>query len=275
MANNRAVEPGFDFYQHNLDQAIEVISETDPDIIGFQEIDYGAKRSFYQNQFDSIGLQCGYSFGGKAVNWDKNYVPFPYWPLSVQYGRILSGQGILSKFPILENQRIVLEKPEDNPAYYNAFYIDRLIQVSKLRIGEHNLIVMNVHLEAFDEETREIQGERVIEVYRKYCDQYPVLLIGDFNAEPEFYSDRFNHKDIMVQFNSEPGLQPAISADEYYGERSDHYTFSSERPGKKIDYIFYNDSIQEVRSGVLRAAGTISDHLPLYMEFTFSDGSKN
>ena len=64
---------------------------------------------------DSIALYCGFLEGAYAVNWDKRYVPFPYWPPVVHFGEMLSGQGVLSKFPILMNKKIVLQKPEENP----------------------------------------------------------------------------------------------------------------------------------------------------------------
>ena len=275
MTNNKAIDTDYDFYFDHLEKAIETIDDEDPDIIGFQEIDFASQRSFYMNQLDSIGLNLGYGYGAVSVNWDKNYIPFPYWPLSVQYGEMISGQGLLSKYPILENQRIVLDKPENNPAYYNAFYIDRLIQVCKLKIGEREMVVLNVHLEAYDRETRQLQGEALLETYRKYASDYPVLIIGDFNAQPEFYKDQFDPRDIMIHFNSEPGLHPAVSADNYYTNSEKYYTFSSEAPSIKIDYIYHNDFLEPISARVMKEAGTISDHLPFLLRFKFKDELQN
>ena len=151
----------------------------------------------------------------------------------------------------------------------------RVVQITKIDIEGHDLIVMNVHLEAYKDVTRKQQGEKLLEVFREYNKKYPVLLVGDFNAEPEFYKDQFNDNDIMIQFNSEKGLNPAITDDEYYGDPDSYYTFSSEEPAIKIDYIFYNDSLERVSSEVIHEAGTISDHLPLYMSFTFKNASQS
>ena len=52
----------------------------------------------------------GLTHGAIAISWDKNYVPFPYWPPTAQFGKILSGQSIISRSPIQQNNRIVLEK---------------------------------------------------------------------------------------------------------------------------------------------------------------------
>jgi hypothetical protein len=76
--------------------------------------------------------------GAIAINWDKRYVPFPYWPITQQFGRTLSGQSILSRFPIQNHERHVLDRVAGNNWIYNAFYLDRLAQVAEIVVGEAN-----------------------------------------------------------------------------------------------------------------------------------------
>ena len=56
-------------------------------------------------------------------------MPFPYGLPSVNFGKVVSGQSILSKYSLSDYSRIVLERVEDNPFYRDAFYLDRLVQV--------------------------------------------------------------------------------------------------------------------------------------------------
>jgi len=272
LTNNEPIRPDYSLFQNNLGKSIQQIQQINPDFIGFQEIDFESKRTYYQNQLDSIARKSEYRNGAKAVNWDKRYIPFPYWPPKVHYGRMLSGQAVLSKYPIVSNERIVLDKPSNNPFYYNAFYIDRLIQIVTVKIDEKTLILMNVHLEAYDKETRRIQAEVLIEQYRLYADKYPVILMGDFNASPEPDSEDPSIIDI---FQNEPGLSSAISFDQYQKKPEDYYTFSSEDPYQMIDYIFYNNEINPIESRVVQEFGMVSDHYPVFFRFTFSNESEN
>ncbi len=268
MTNNLAVEREEKLFSNNLDKSIAFLRRHEPDIIAFQEIDFASKRSYFYNQLDSLGKALDYLNSAKAVNWDKSYVPFPYWPISSHFGRMLSGQAILSKILIEKNELIVLDKPLNAPFYYKQFYLDRLIQVSKVKVNNREVILMNVHLEAFDLETRQLQAEHLLSVFEEYAEEFPVLLLGDFNATPSFETSGKETESIMSIFINHPLLGMATSEGEYSQSAEDFFTFSSEHPTQKIDYIFYTkNSIEKIASGVAREAGEISDHLPVWLRF--------
>ena len=44
----------------------------------------------------------------------------------LHFGSMLSGQSILSKYPLKDHQRIILERVKDNPFYRDALYLERL-----------------------------------------------------------------------------------------------------------------------------------------------------
>jgi len=275
MTNNLAADTDEDFYSNNLQRTIELFKKYQPTFTGFQEIDFGAARSYEVNQLDAIGEACGYPMSAMTVNWDKNYLPFPYWPISAQYGKMLSGQAVLSSYPILSNERILMEKPESNPAYYNAFYIDRLAQVVKTEINNREVVIINTHLEAWDIPTREKQAKIVLALYEKYAPDYPVLLVGDFNSIPPIEpnpGEYFIDDHTMDIIFSGTNISPAIADSTYLENASKHYTFNSVAPYQKIDYVFYNsDKITPISGEVLSEAGDISDHLPVLFEFVLKD----
>jgi mRNA deadenylase 3'-5' endonuclease subunit Ccr4 len=106
MTNNLPVYRSEELYSSNLKYAAELFSEESPDIITFQEIDYHSSRSYFVNQFDELGKLGSFSEGASVVNWDKTYVPFPYWPIKYHFGEILSGQAVFSNADILSNERL-------------------------------------------------------------------------------------------------------------------------------------------------------------------------
>jgi len=267
MTNNLPVKPSKDLFVDNLAKSQALIGELQPDVIGFQEIDFASNRSYHVNQLES--LSHGYQTAVKSVNWDKKYVPFPYWPPSTHFGRIQSGQALLSKFPVSWSERIVLSRPKTAPFYYQAFYLDRLIQVAELSIKSQSVIILNVHLEAFDQETREIQANEVLNVIEQYITKHPVILIGDFNARPPFASKRVNLESTINIFMEHPLLSPALSRKNYLSQEEGHFTFDTATPYEKLDYIFYtHQSIQPVNFSTVTEASEISDHFPLLMSFT-------
>ena len=257
MTNNRPVARNRSLYQNNLAQVSREFARVNPDIICLQEIDYHAKRSFYVNQQTELA-RLGYNYVFQAVNWDVTYLPFPYFPVSTHYGEMLSGQSILSKFPLSDNQRIVLERVASAPFYREAFYLDRLAQVSKLVLDGQTVVIINVHLEAFDRPTRARHTEFVAGLYQKFSNNYPVILAGDFN------SDITDDKATIQTIFAIPGIKSAVAAT--------RKTFPADRPTERLDYIFYNEQyVEHLGSAVLDSFGEASDHLPVMLTFRLKE----
>lgn len=263
MFNNTTEKTPKSLYENNLKRVIELLQSVNPHIIGFQEIDFAANRSYYVNQFEEIAKAVKYPYGAWAVNWDKKYLPFPYFPPTVHFGNILSGQAILSRFPIEKHQRIALERVASHPFYYDAFYIDRLLEIAELRVNNKKLVLMNVHLEAFDAPTRRNQTIYIRNVYQEISKFAPVLLIGDFNSTPPSKEMPETEIDILLKAEN---IASACPESQFHLPFS--YTFPSDNPQEQLDYIFYNpDRIEKIDWSVLSSFGDISDHFPVMMKF--------
>lgn len=256
MTNNKPVAKPKQLFDDNLKKVLEETRHANPDIIAFQEIDYNAARSYYVNQQDKIA-ELGYNYVAKAINWDERYVPFPYWPPSMHFGKVVSGQSILSKFPLKNHERMVLARVADSPFYRDALYLERLAQIVMVDLGGTNVILINVHLEAFDKKTRVIQFEEVMQVFNKYSKTYPTILLGDFNSEAR-------KPDAIIQ---KLIANPDIGNAAFIPENPEN-TFNSRDPFKRIDYIFYTkNNIEYIDGAVLTQFGEASDHLPVMMRF--------
>ncbi len=233
MTNNRPVVRPDSLFYANMDQVVHFFRRVDPDVAGLQEIDFGGARVAHVHQLDTLATRFGYPAAAQAVNWDERYLPFPYGRPAVNFGRTLSGQAVLSHFPIRRHLRNVLPRPPQ-PFFRDAFYLDRLTQIVLLNVGGRALGVINVHLEAYDTETREEQARIVNALYDRLAEQgLPVLLLGDFNstfASPELAGASRADPDSTMHFLLDgTALRPAAGP----------ATYPADAPTRRIDYIFY------------------------------------
>ena len=262
LTNLEAVERPRALFEENLVSAIATFRAINPDIIAFQEIDIDSKRSYNVNQLDALAKSLGLANAGLAINWNKNYVPFPYWPISAHFGKVVSGQAVLSRYSIAENQRTVLEKVASRPFFYNAVYLDRLAQMTSVNINGQLLVVINVHLEAFDNPTRFKQTHAVREMAESYAKDFPVVVVGDFNSAVNRPEE--GERSIKIMTESEH-FKSALPEEQWTAQP----TFPSKPAEHKLDYLFYTPATIEVNdTRVVTEVGTASDHLPLMMTFT-------
>ncbi len=254
MTNNTTKERTPSLFDDNLSKVNEVFSKLDVDILALQEIDYASKRSFDVDQQEALS-RLGFCYAAQAVNWDKRYVPFPRWPIAAHFGEMLSGQSIMSKFPIEEHKRIVLDRVAGLSFLTDAFYLERLAQMATIEVGGKKLKVINIHAEAFDKTTRERHLKACAELYTMYASTFPTILLGDFNSDP-------NEEDLLdTHIFNLPYLKQAV-IDMNEG------TFPSDAPRRKIDFIFYNENfIEKVAGKTIIEMGSPSDHLPVLMRF--------
>ena len=260
MTNNRPIEKPRTLFEGNLKIVLENLKKIDADFLAFQEIDYDADRSYNTNQHKRIE-EMGYDFSARTINWDKRYVPFPYYPFSMHFGKIISGQSVLSKFPIVDQERIELVRNSSNPFYYDSFYLDRLAQVVKIRVAGHDLVLINVHLEAFDQDTRIKQFEKLRSIYAKYCDLVPTIMLGDFNSDI-----RYDNAGIQIL------IEMVRTGNAAFDPGNIENTFDSRKPFERLDYIFYNtEFIEEIDAEVPEGFQEASDHLPVLLKFKFKN----
>lgn len=256
MTNNRAIAKPKELFEANLSKVVSEIKKENPDIIAFQEIDYNAARSYEVDQEEEIA-KLGYNYVARGVNWDEHYVPYPYWPPSMHFGKMVSGQSIVSKYELKDYERIVLERVPDNPFYRDALYLERLVQVTKVVLEEKEVVVINIHLEAFDKSTRSRQFDYVVNLFNSYKKDYPTILLGDFNS-------RARDKSAVIQkmFEMDNIGNAAFEV------ANPANTFDTKDLYERIDYIFYTEnSIEYVEGKVLNGFEQASDHLPVEMKF--------
>lgn len=233
--NNRPVTLTEDEVVRNLDAMVAELTKLDADIIFLQEVDFNSQRTFGIDQMSYLAKALEMPHAAYAVTWNKRYVPWPYWPPRIHFGRMLSGQAVLSRFPLARQSVTPLEMPAANAFWYNLFYIHRCIQRISLTMGDTSRDVWNVHLEAFDERTRRRQLAKLMDLVA--ADTQTLLVGGDFNEAPNLFLKNFALKTSM------------------------------KRAGVGFDHLFYADSLALDEDGY--STITASDHFPQWATFTF------
>lgn len=226
-------------YSSHLDAATGIIRAVDPDVIGLQDVDFGAARSGYVHQLDTLAARLGMPAGGQAVRWDDRYLPFSQGSIT-RPGPILSGLGILSRFPIRRHVRKELPRPEQ-PFWRRPFSPTPVVQVTALDIGGWPLLVMNVHLSAADASSREEQARTVNRLYRRLSQQgFPILVLGSFNSlMPAVAQNLASNDDTMELLLRGTTLQPALSPEGARITGGSVATHPADNPTRTVDYIFY------------------------------------
>lgn len=273
MANNRPVRVDRETGRRNLHAIMSILAVQQPDIAGLQEVDGLARRSFYVDQPRELARAAAVEHGAFAANWNKRYVAFPYWPPSVQYGPIFSGQAVLSRYPILEHEVIPLPQPAAKGPLYRAFYLRRLIQRTRITLpGREAVTVLNLHLEPFDQENRRRHAEIVATVVESIDD--PVIVLGDCNAPPVYATVRsgfpsdiesvdFSTDRTLEILTTEAGLSNAFDEARYLRNETAALTFPSDGPVVTLDYILHSGELETEDASVIRRNASGSDHFPV------------
>ncbi len=255
----------------------ELIRTDSIDVVLFQEIDFGSKRSGNFDQLALLAELTGLSYGAEAVGWDANYVPFPYWPPSYYFGRVLSGGAVLSRFPIVDNQVMLLKKPDENAGYYNRFYLYRFHQAVGMVVNGDTIYVVNNHLEAFRTANRMEHAQSLVHWVEDLSKSKNVIVVGgDMNALPynavqftdfnDKSGDDYTGDRTMEIIGMMQGFRELASHEAYAANRDIWHTFPANAPNRRLDYIFVNTRYSFTNGHIPRKYGPLSDHLPAVVD---------
>jgi endonuclease/exonuclease/phosphatase family metal-dependent hydrolase len=262
----------------NLDKIVAVIKKNKVDILATQEIDFHSRRSHYINQLEYIAQKSEFKYTAYIINWDKKYVPYPVdLSFSKHFGHVESGQAVLSRYPILENKCYFLKEPINKPFWYNMFYIKRAVQCVKIKITDTKIIdLYNVHLEAYHTPTRELQVDQLLDI-KSRNNFISGIIAGDFNALPPEATKKYGFIDepeidfrndtTIKKMYEQSNLKEIISQELYRSEEKSTFTFPSNNPTRRLDYIFYSDDFVLQKWLIDKTALTGSDHLPVIAVF--------
>lgn len=210
----------------SMEQIADSIASVNPDIVLLQECDWNTsrKRAPAQNGVRFVNVLADHTgmFGlfGKAINYCGGYY----------------GVGILSKYPIIASERVLL--PWDGKTEQRCL----LTADVELPSGR-TVTVASTHLEVRSDVLRVEQAKFVTECLKRHPN--PVILAGDMNAEPGTPEIDYLQKEWKDCTNAER-------------------TFSTYKLECKIDYILVHPAKEFEVLGYERLDRIVlSDHYPI------------
>ena len=219
----------------NLISIKNFISELDADILLLQEVDKFSSRSRKVNQYDFFMNNFSKYSASFANNYKCIFVPFPFPPL----GKIDSGVLSLSKFGFSSCQRLQLPVPFTWPV--RLANLKRCLLISRVPISnsEKELVLVNLHLEAYDEgDGKKAQTEELYALIKSEYDKGNyVIAAGDFNQT-------FSNVDLS-SYKQEKGRWQAGKIDVNIFEDDFYCLMNSDIPSCRSLHAPYKDADKE------------------------------
>ena len=220
-----------------LEQAVQELSEEpdlkDADVILLQEMDPAAVEIM-----------------GKILKY--NYI---YYPAALRgWDNKGFGNAVLSRWPILRHQKIVL--PYENPIRK----MHRNAVLATLQVGDYEILTCSVHTEiaTLAQSKRLEQSEALLE---SIAQGYPYAIVGgDFNTDSQYIireTERLFRKSGFVWANK--GLGPTAQ-----GDPLGIFDF-------EFDFIFVR-GLEVLETGKVEEAKA-SDHLPVWAVLEIKEGA--
>ena len=223
----------------DLDALAEVIRRQDPDFVTLNEVDVFTDRTGKDvHQARDLAEKLGMEWHfSKAIDRDGG-----------EYG-----DAVLSKYPILEKRSYRLPCAAEQPGE------DRSLCVIRVQIDGKDLYVASTHLDHLSGDASRLVQATEIRRIRDTELEGDLILCGDLNAIPSS-----NVIATMTSFLTNTGP-------------IDQYTFPSDDPSRKIDYIMYApiehfgvQNCQVVSRGDQQVGGVdASDHRPVIADIRF------
>ena len=180
-----------DIVNRNIKGILEDLGDMESDIYLFQEVDANSDRSFNVSQYKILKKYMEHFELYFAANFKVFMVPIPVLD---PIGKVNSGILTSSRFKTDKAVRISLPSIDSWPE--KLFHLKRCMLVSKHRIKglEDELVVINIHLSAYDDGTVRNRQMKTIKEYalKEYEKGNIVIVGGDWNQRlPGIKKDQF------------------------------------------------------------------------------------
>lgn len=212
----------------DLQRIADVITRERPDLVGLQEVDRNVKRTEGKDEILELAkmLRMDYAFGHN---------------LDYQGGQY--GVAVLSRFLIHK---------VDHQKYENRREAERrgMVRV-EVEVAGRTINFATTHLDYQYPDGRLFETEQMLRFLDGVKD--PLIVVGDFNDEPAGSACK-----LMLERFDDAWISSRA--------KGDGLSYPADKPGKRIDYIFYRKG-SGVRARKAWVVNTLaSDHLPVMAE---------
>ena len=216
----------------DISRIANIIKLNSVDLAAFQEVDRGVERT---SRIDIMKILQDST--GMFAAFGKN--------IDFQGGDY--GNGILSKFPIVKDTNLHYKMMKEDE--------QRGLLQTVINLNGQKIVFMDTHPGFRNENDEKLMNvEEIINTVKEYKN-LPVVICGDFNDLPESKM----HEKMKDYF---------IDVWEYL-YKDEGFTFPSDKPDRRIDYIYISKSaLEKIKPVSIKVLQSIaSDHLPVIAEF--------
>lgn len=242
------------------------------DFVLLQEVDVFSKRGYFTNQVEHISRLLGNYNTTFAKNYDVWYVPVPvYAPM----GRVESGMVVFSLYHSTEAFRYSF--PPDAAWPKRLFFFSRCYILSRYKVGDKDLVIINTHNSAYDESgaAKRVQMEML-----KKCmlDEYQkgnyVISGGDWNINPSGFNP------VQITTGDVMKIIPPVTEKDFFPEGW-KWAYDSTTPTNRdvstsyykgktkttiIDYFIVSPNVDIIEVNTIQTEFKFSDHQPVYLK---------
>ncbi|CEG24273.1 Endonuclease/Exonuclease/phosphatase family protein [Planococcus massiliensis] len=238
----------------DLERIAYIIEQSGTEVIGLQELDrYFDERSSFIDQVEWLSKRLG-MYAAFGANLD-------FEPLEAERPRRQYGNAVFSKYPIkyVENHLLTEVESPFAPSEQRGI-LEAVIEVDGTYLSFYN-----THL-SLKEEQLQLNVDEILAIMDK--SQFPKVLTGDFNANPEQPQlNRFRNALNDVFADVEEGKSFT-----YPAPHQDGIDGVMLKPITRIDYIWTDLPMPPKQASVIETSA--SDHLPIVAELVLASVAK-
>lgn len=262
--------------RQTLDAIAAVVARLDPDLILWQELDRGSRRTHGIDQHAALLEKVPYPCTATTPYHRSPYVPHPP---QEHLGKVDMHLALWSKYRIDRATRVDLPRLDES-WLRQQFNLKRALLIGELPLDDGGRFrAFDSHLSAFSKQdgTLPKQLATIARYLREADDEdVPWLLGADLNSLPPGDDPARLGADAALYEVPSPltewfeEYKAAFPLEEHQQDPQPWRTylpFGATSPDRAIDHIFHSDAVRVHLASVVSDVTEVSDHLPLIIDF--------
>lgn len=234
------------WFHEKAENIIKFSKEINPDILCFQELTIGSAYNGNRDVAKLISeeLNLEYNFA-PAHKYDDNHI---------------LGNGIFSRFPIIENCNFLIADAKSSNDYSSE---GRICAVSKIKTDHEKIITIATTHSSYnhkfvENEAKLKQIRKLLAFFKSHNEK--LMFTGDLNVTPKTRSIKLIEKQLVH-------CGPDYKKPTWTTKPFSYDGFEETKLRWRLDYVFATKDIKILNSKILKTE--YSDHLPILIEIEF------
>ena len=276
LSGEKMVRASKKVVEKNINAFTNFVEVSPADFYLFQEVDIASKRSYYMNEYKTIGEELEGFASSFAMNYKVGRVPLPVGEFWNVMGQMKSGLATYTKYQPIETVRY--QFPGNYSWPMRIFQLDRCFALHRFKVKNgKELVVINTHNSAYDEGGK-LKKQQTAYLKNTLLQEYKkgnyVVVGGDWNQCPPNFDNQTlspNKKADWSPLNIDADYLPADWLWVYDPvtptNRSLVDTYKAgETPTNLIDFYVISPNLEVIQIKTFNQEFQFSDHQPVYLK---------